>query len=86
MNLIISPLFKEKVSTFSPEIKKIIMKKLDLFMDNPKHPSLQSKKIEGRDTIFESRINLDIRFTWQYGEDCIILRNIGYHDSTLKNP
>jgi mRNA interferase RelE/StbE len=86
MNLVISPLFKEKVTTFSPKVKELIKKKLELFMDNPKHPSLQSKKIEGKDSIFESRINLEIRFTWQYGEDCIILRNIGYHDPTLKRP
>jgi hypothetical protein len=38
------------------------------------------------DRIFESRINLDIRFTCRYGGENIILRNIGAQDLTLKNP
>jgi mRNA interferase RelE/StbE len=86
VNLIVSPLFKEKISSFSAEIKNLIRKKLDLFVDNPKHPSLQSKKIQGTEYIFESRINHSIRFTWQYMGESIVLRNIGPHDPTLKNP
>jgi mRNA interferase RelE/StbE len=84
--IIVSPLFKKKVQSFSPEMKKLLQKKLSLFIDNPKHPSLHSKKIQGTDQIFESRINLDIRFTWQFDGENIILRNIGSHDPTLKNP
>jgi mRNA-degrading endonuclease RelE of RelBE toxin-antitoxin system len=83
---IISPLFKKKVQTLSPEMQKLLKKKLSLFVDNPKHPSSYSKKIQGTDRIFESRINLDIRFTWQFDGDDIILRNIGSHDPTLKSP
>jgi mRNA interferase RelE/StbE len=84
--IIVSPLFKKKVQSFSPEMKKLLQKKLSLFIDNPKHPSLHSKKIQGTDQIFESRINLDIRFTCRYGGENIILRNIGAQDLTLKNP
>jgi len=86
IKLVVSPLFKQKISAFSPQVKKLIKKKLSLFLDNPRHPSLHSKKIQGTNHIFESRINLDIRFTWQYDGETIILRNIGYHDPTLKNP
>jgi len=86
VNLIVSPIFKEKLAGFSPEIKNLIRKKLDLFVDNPKHLSLQSKKMQGTEYIFESRINRSIRFTWQYMGEAIVLRNIGYHDPTLKNP
>ena len=86
MKLIVSPHFQKKVSQFPQHLKEIIQTKLNLFFDNPKHPSLHSKKIQGTDGIFESRINDDIRITWEYQEDNIVLRNIGYHDPTLKNP
>ncbi len=86
MKLIVSPHFQKKVSQFPQSLKEIIQTKLELFFDNPKHPSLQSKKIQGTDGIFESRINSNIRFTWEYCEDSIVLRNIGYHDPTLKKP
>jgi len=86
MNLIISPHFQKKVSQFPQDLKELIQAKLELFFDNPKHPSFHSKKIQGTEDIFESRINSDIRFTWEYFDDGIILRNIGYHDPTLKNP
>ncbi len=29
---------------------------------------------------------MNIRMTWQYYKDDILLRNIGEHDKTLKNP
>jgi hypothetical protein len=29
---------------------------------------------------------MDIRMTWEYTEEGILLRNIGEHNQTLKNP
>jgi len=29
---------------------------------------------------------MDIRITWEFYEDGILLRNIGRHDKTLNNP
>lgn len=43
---------------------------------NPRHPSLRSKKIQGTDNIFEASVNMDIRITWQYISDGILLRNL----------
>ncbi len=86
MRLIFTPHFHKKTSQFPQHLKELIQTKLELFFDNPKHPSLQSKKIQGTESIFESRINSDIRFTWEFQEDSIVLRNIGYHDPTIKNP
>jgi hypothetical protein len=86
MKLIVSPHFQKKVFQFLQPLKELIQTKLELFFDNSKHPSLQSKKIQGTDGIFESRINSDIRFTWEYWEDSIVLRNIEYYDPTLKKP
>ena len=78
--------FRDTVKNLSPEAKKQLKKKLGIMIVNPRHPSLRSKKIKGTDYIFEASINMDIRITWQYISDGILLRNIGEHDQTLKNP
>ena len=86
MNIYYSELFAEKVKQLPVELKRILKKKLELMLVNPRHPSLRAKKIQGQDNIFEASVTMDIRITWQYAEDGILLRNIGEHDKTLKNP
>ncbi|MEW6573780.1 MAG: hypothetical protein AB1374_09130 [Bacillota bacterium] len=86
MNIYYSELFADKVKQLSIEVKRALKKKLELMMENPRHPSLRTKKIQGQDDIFEASVTMDIRITWQYTEDGILLRNIGEHDKTLKNP
>jgi len=86
MNIYYSELFADKVNQLSKEVRGVLKKKLKLLMENPRHPSLRSKKIRGQDGIFEASITMEIRMTWEYTEDGILLRNIGEHDKTLKNP
>jgi len=86
MNIYYSELFAEKVRQLPIEVKSILKKKLELMLENPGHPSLRTKKIQGQDNIFEASVTMDIRMTWQYTGDGILLRNIGEHDKTLKNP
>lgn len=86
MNLYYSELFADKVKQLSLEVKGVLKKKLELLMENPRHPSLRTKKIQGQARLFEASITMEIRMTWEYTEDGILLRNIGEHDKTLKNP
>ncbi len=86
MNIYYSELFAQKVRQLPIEVKRILKKKLEIMVENPKHPSLRTKKIRGQENIYEASITMDIRITWQYTEDGILLRNIGEHDKTLKNP
>lgn len=86
MNIYYSELFAEKVKQLPTEVKRILKKKLELMLENPRHPSLRTKKIQGQDNIFEASVTMDIRIAWQYTGDGILLRNIGEHDKTLKNP
>jgi len=86
MNIYYSQLFVEKTKLLSIEARRALKNKLELMIENPRHPSLRTKKIQGQDNIFEASITMDIRITWQYTEDGILLRNIGEHDRTLKNP
>ena len=86
LNVYYTELFLEKVSNLSVDSKKVLKAKLKLLVENPRHPSLRTKKIQGQEGIFEASVTMDIRLTWQYTEDGILLRNIGEHDKTLKNP
>ena len=86
MNVYYTELFEQKVKELPVEIKKVLRAKLDLMIENPRHPSLRVKKIQGQAAIFEASITMSIRLTLQYSEDGILLRNIGEHDQTLKKP
>jgi mRNA interferase RelE/StbE len=87
MNFVYSDSFIKNVSELSYDEKKILKEKLILVSQNPRHPSLRTKKIKGRKDIFEITITMGIRLTWQYlKEDTMLLRKVGPHDKTLKNP
>jgi mRNA-degrading endonuclease RelE of RelBE toxin-antitoxin system len=86
VNIYFSDLFLQSVKELPEDVKRTLKKKLDIIADNPGHPSLRTKKIKGRENLFEATITMSIRMTWEYFEDGILLRNIGEHDRTLKRP
>jgi mRNA interferase RelE/StbE len=86
MKFYYSNLFREKVQLLDPNTKKALKNKLELMDQNLKHPSLRTKKIKGSSDIYEASVTTSCRMTWQYYKDGILLRNIGEHDKTLKNP
>lgn len=63
-------------------VKKAIL----LLAENPRHPSLRIKKVQGTNDIWEARAGLSIRLTFEMQGDLITLRNVGAHDETLKKP
>jgi mRNA interferase RelE/StbE len=85
MKIHYSDKFRENVEKLPQDIKKLLRNKLEIMIDNPRHPSLRSKKIQGQENIFEASVTMGIRITWQYTDDGILLRNIGDHDKTLKD-
>ena len=86
MKIQYTELFRKKVEILPVDIKKALRIKLELMVENPRHPSLRTKKIQGQEGIFEASVTMGIRMTWQYTEGGILLRNTGEHDTTLKNP
>lgn len=44
-----------------------------------------AKKIKATRDIWEARVSLDYRMTFQIVSGYYILRNVGHHDPTLKN-
>jgi len=61
-------------------------KAIENLLKDIKYPALRVKKIKGTKDIWEARVNISIRLTFQIEKELIILRNIGKHDETLDNP
>ena len=73
--------FRKSYKALSDKEKKQILKKLELLAENPMHPSLRSKRIQGTVDLFECSVNMDIRIIWYYeGDRIIILLDVGHHD------
>lgn len=53
---------------------------LTLLIENPRHPSLQVKKIQGTQGIWEVRMDLKRRITFQWEGSLLILRRVGFHN------
>jgi len=52
-----------------------------MLAENPKHPSLRCKRIQGTNNLFECSVNMDIRIIWFYEDDkLIMLVDVGHHD------
>ena len=63
------------------QLRKQIDNKLFLLAENPNHPSLRTKRIQGTQRLYESSVNMDVRLIWHYeGDKLIILLDAGHHD------
>lgn len=80
-----SKAFKKHYNKLSDSEKKQTQQKLKFFIENPTHPSLRTKKIQGGDGIWESSVTMDIRIIWFYeNNELVFLLDIGHHDILSK--
>ncbi len=88
MNLVYTARFAEAASRLPKEARAKLPKALNLLADNPRHPGLQTKKIQGLGDreFFEARLDQKVRFTLQVQGEVLILRNIDEHDACLVDP
>lgn len=56
------------------------------FAGEPDHPSLRVKRMQGTAGIWEARASDALRFTFERKGDRVVLRNVGRHDPTLREP
>lgn len=84
--------FKRAFQALPASVQKKALKAFVLFADNPRHPSLQIKKIKGLENVWEGQIDRQYRFAFHYetlannkGFFCIF-RNADNHEECLKNP
>lgn len=71
--------FKKEYDKLPKEIQKAFDEKLSLFLENPSHPSLRVKQIQGTKNRWEGSITMKYRFTFQFLETGLIFRAIGTH-------
>lgn len=82
-----SPRFKKAFKKLPLEIQAKVIKALKLLEENPRHPSLQTKPIQGIRGVYEARVDQSYRMTYQrLPDDILLVRVVGKHDETLKNP
>jgi len=86
MNIKAYKRFKQAYRGLPKNIQKKTAKQLVLLAEDMRHPSLHTKKIKGRESIWEARIDLHYRLTFELIENTIFLRVIGNYDEVLRNP
>jgi mRNA-degrading endonuclease RelE of RelBE toxin-antitoxin system len=77
--------FDDDYSSLPENVKNKADKQLAILIDNPQHPSLHIKKIKGHPNIWEGRVTIKYRFTFQIFGETYLLRRIGKHD-IIKTP
>jgi len=78
--------FQRAYTGLTAENTERVKKALRLLVENPRHPSLHVRRIQGTEGIWEARAGLSIRLTFEMHGDLILLRNVGAHDEALKKP
>ena len=79
--------FERAYLKLPPEIRKKVIKALRFLANDPRHPSLRSRLMEGSQGIYEARIDRGYRMTYErLPGDILQMRVVGKHDETLKNP
>ena len=78
--------FKRAYKKLTPQEQERAKRAILLLGENPRHPSLQVKKMQGTDGICEARYSRGGRITFGMDGGAVMLRNIGEHDATLNRP
>ena len=68
-----TPRFQKHFKGLAAQEKKQLKNKLELLAENPSHPSLRTKRIQGTTDLFEFSVNMDIRIIWYYESDKMII-------------
>jgi mRNA-degrading endonuclease YafQ of YafQ-DinJ toxin-antitoxin module len=67
-------------------VQKRVDRVLRLLDENWRHPGLRARRLSGHRDIFYARVDREHRITYERRGDVLVLRNVGSHDETLKNP
>lgn len=60
-----------------------IKQALERLSQDPRHPGLRVKKMQGRQGVWEVRASRDLRITFLWEFTYLVLRSCGYHDRAL---
>ena len=79
MKVVYTEPFKKDYGELPTQIQWALDKALKFLLENPRHPSLQARKLPGT-SIWYACVTRACRFTFQFTDDSIILRRAGTHD------
>ena len=82
LTVVYSEKFISQLEKLSNKAQKMALKKIELFINNPKHPSLNTHKLNGVLSGFLSfSVDYQTRIVFEYGKDNeISFLNIGDHN------
>ena len=79
--------FLKSFTRLPAAVQEKVKKQLAPLAEVPRHPSLQTKPIQGASGIYKARVDIDYRLTYERDEDdALVLRVVGKHDKALKKP
>ena len=82
MNLVVAPKAQKQLSKLPQNIKNKTHRQFFFLLSDYRHPSLHAKKMSGSE-VFEARIDIHYRFTFQIEHDEIFVLTVGPHDKGL---
>lgn len=86
MEVLFTEQFEQAYENLTQAEKRSVRKATTLLGENPKHPSLRVKKMQGREDLWEARASHRLRMTFEMAGETIVMRNVGEHDKVLKRP
>ena len=86
MKVVFTEQFEQAYEKLAAAEKRSVGRALARLGDNPKHPGLRVKKLEGKQGVWEARPSKRLRMTFQMVGETIVVRNVGEHDSVLRRP
>ena len=78
--------FKKAWEKLTKGEKTLARKAITHLASDIRYPALRVKKIKGAEGIWEVRVSLSLRMTFQIIGSTFLLRNIGHHDETIGHP
>ena len=86
MNIGRTERFKRAYKKLPSSDKERVRKAIAQLLEDFRYPALQVKRIRGTASIWEARVSLGCRVTFELDGNTILLRTISEHNATLKNP
>ena len=85
MNIIRTESFKQDYKRLPSKIQRRAEKQFRLFAQNPRHPSLQTRKLRSDPTgkTWYGRITHSYRFTFETQGETYLLKSIGSHEEII---
>lgn len=78
--------FRKSYQHLPPPAQRKVEKQLKFLAEDWRHPSLQVKRIQGTKDLWEARVDVQYRMSFEIAGNTIYLRVVGNHDEVLRRP